>query len=205
MGSKSDLHKREWSIFLNSSLRPVIIMREGRKKSNERMLFEGSIFHLFLYFFIFLLRFVFYIFIFTFNFHLTIFRVREKPGVWFVIAVVFSLNFLWIKKKKKCRYEVLWFVLLKITIEQKSRTFRKVWNQSVLFLSKTVHVVQPAAQCNREMSAAVCAGVGVGGKHRANISELKTILGRCCKWFIELKHAKFYLKSSAYTDPVFDQ
>lgn len=66
-------------------------------------------------------------------------------------------------------------------------------------------MVQPAAQCNREMSAAVCAGVGVGGKHRANISELKTILGRCCKWFIELKHAKFYFKSSAYIDPVFDQ
>lgn len=73
------------------------------------------------------------------------------------------------------------FFSCKLPENRKTKPLEKTETSLVFFLSKTVHVVQPAAQCNREMSAAVCAGVGVRGKRRANTSELKTILGRCCK------------------------
>lgn len=80
----------------------------------------------------------------------------------------------------------------KLPQNRKAEPLEKTGTGLFFFLSKTVHVVQPAAQCDREMSAAVRAGVGVRWKCRTNTPELKTIPGRCCKWFTELKQVKFY-------------
>lgn len=156
-------------------------------------MFKGS--HFFVYCFIFC-KYLFFTFLFSLLISTWHF---SQSGKNLVFGFLLLLFFPWIfsELKKRINKDTLdrkfcdlfsW----KLPQNRKAEPLEKTGTGLFFFLSKTVHVVQPAAQCDREMSAAVRAGVGVRWKCRTNTPELKTIPGRCCKRFTELKQVKFY-------------